>query len=548
MSRPTLDKRLLSLVALIWLAFIVRGTFYATVFPLWEPFDEYAHFAFIHHLSAFGALPRPDERVSAEINRSLQIAPLPWTLKDWPAPSVTHDAFWNLSDEDRLQRQEALRSLPAVLQANTEGQFLYEGKQPPLFYALAALGLKLLPASTLATRIFVLRFFCVLIASLIVPLTFAVTRRLFQDGVPGVLAAALVSSMPGLLINISRVSNDSLAIVLFSVLTYALLRRDPWDTPGMLLIGITLGAGLLTKAYFIAAIPAVIWSGASAIWKGSSGKHGIVLVRTMIAAALAFAVSGWWYVSILRSDGPVWADVAPSGEDPLSALWSYLSGMHWWQGVRVDLNTHFWTGGWSFLGVRSWIYSVLRGIFLLSFLASLFWMFRNRSRLGIVWCLYGAFWVALVFHGFVNFVNSGLPVSTGWYLYAVVTCEAAILVSAVAGLPPRWRSSPLTSLTALFLLLETYATHFVLIPYYIGLIHHRPDGTVTTFYVSQALEQGWQSILSRLVINKESFIGPWMMAGLWAAFLLASISIFAVAWTVRGGKVAMKRDSAQGVR
>jgi hypothetical protein len=175
-------------------------------------------------------------------------------------------------------------------------------------------------------------------------------------------------------------------------------------------------------------------------------------------------------------------------------------------------------------------------------------MSRNRSRLGVAWCLYGAFWVALVFHGFVNFVNSGLPVSTGWYLYAVVTCEAAILVSAVVGLPSRWRSYPLISLTALFLLLEAYATHFVLIPYYIGLIHHRPDGTVTTFYVSQALELGWQNILSRLVINKTSFIGPWTMASLWAVFLLASISIFAVAWSASRGKVAMKRDTAHGVQ
>jgi hypothetical protein len=353
--------------------------------------------------------------------------------------------------------------------------------------------------------------------------------------------------MPGLFINISRVSNDSLAIVFFSVLTYALLRDDPWDTPGMLSIGITLGAGLLTKAYFVAAIPAVLWSGASAVWKRRAGKPGIALMGTIIAAALAFAVSGWWYVSILRSDGPVWADVAPSSEDLLSALWTYLAGMHWWQGVKLDLNTHFWTGGWSFLGVRSWIYSVLRGTFLLSFVASLFWMFRHRSRLGVVWCLYGAFWVALVFHGFVNFVNSGLPVSMGWYLYGVVTCEAAVLVSAFAGLPQSWRRYPLISLTALFLLLETYATHFVLIPYYIGLIHHRPDGSVTTFYMSQALELGWQNILSRLLINKASFVGPWMMVTLWAGFLLASISILGVAWSLRRAKVAAKRDCAQGM-
>jgi len=64
------------------MAFLARGLFYVSVLPMWEGFDEYGHFGFVDYLSATGKLPEPAERVSAEINRSLDLVPLPWTLRD----------------------------------------------------------------------------------------------------------------------------------------------------------------------------------------------------------------------------------------------------------------------------------------------------------------------------------------------------------------------------------------------------------------------------------------------------------------------------------
>jgi hypothetical protein len=47
------SSRLHRIVVLIWVAFFLRGAFYASILPVWEGFDEYAHFAFIHHLKTF---------------------------------------------------------------------------------------------------------------------------------------------------------------------------------------------------------------------------------------------------------------------------------------------------------------------------------------------------------------------------------------------------------------------------------------------------------------------------------------------------------------
>ena len=35
----------------VWLCFLARGVFYCVSLPLWEGFDEYAHFARVQHVA-----------------------------------------------------------------------------------------------------------------------------------------------------------------------------------------------------------------------------------------------------------------------------------------------------------------------------------------------------------------------------------------------------------------------------------------------------------------------------------------------------------------
>jgi hypothetical protein len=522
------SSRLHRIVVLIWVAFFLRGAFYASILPVWEGFDEYAHFAFIHHLKTFGTLPRKDELVSAEISRSLKLVPLPWSLNKWQFPATTHDAFWKLSPVERLAREDAFANLPPALQSVREGEFVEEAKQPPLYYLLSMAVLKVAASSSLPTRVLVLRLFSILLASLVIPLSFAVSRRVLGE-THALSATILIASMPGLLIAISRVANDSLAIALFAALTYALVRSEPWDNRGALLIGTIFGAGLLTKAYFVAALPAVLWSGAAAFLRLPVQKRTGCFARVAASLGLALVLSGWWYVRTLGGGGPVWNDAAPLTPLVAGDLWRYALAMDWWEAAKVSLNAHLWVGGWSFLGVRSWMYDLLRGIFLIALTGGFLRMLRSTPRFSALWFLYGGFWGALLYHAFVNFINVGIPASTGWYLYAVVVCEGVLLCSAAQWLGPRWQGYATASLTGLLLLLECYATHFVLIPYYIGLTSHNAEGGLAAFHISQATNLGLQGILSRVVINKPAFVIPAVVVMLWLAFAFASIYLLVMA-------------------
>jgi 4-amino-4-deoxy-L-arabinose transferase-like glycosyltransferase len=146
--------------------------------------------------------------------------------------------------------------------------------------------------------------FSILIVSLVIPLAYAVTSRVFGEDVPALMATVLIASMPAFLISVSRVANDCLAIVLFAVLTYALLRSEPWDAVGSLLIGVTLGAGLLTKAYFVAAFPAILWAAIAGLLKSPRGERARTFMKISAAMALAFLIAGWWYLRTLGGHGP----------------------------------------------------------------------------------------------------------------------------------------------------------------------------------------------------------------------------------------------------
>ncbi len=73
------------LLVLIWAFFLIRGCFYSSLFPLWEGYDEFAHFAYVQYLSNSQGLPIPQQsELSTEIHDSLELVPLPWELRDLP--------------------------------------------------------------------------------------------------------------------------------------------------------------------------------------------------------------------------------------------------------------------------------------------------------------------------------------------------------------------------------------------------------------------------------------------------------------------------------
>jgi hypothetical protein len=75
------NPRQRTLLALLWLAFLIRGFFYAAILPIWEGYDEPYHFAYIQCLIATHTTPTLTTPISRQVDASLHVLPLPWMLK-----------------------------------------------------------------------------------------------------------------------------------------------------------------------------------------------------------------------------------------------------------------------------------------------------------------------------------------------------------------------------------------------------------------------------------------------------------------------------------
>ena len=492
-------------IALIWACCAIRLLFYASMLPLWEGFDEWAHFGVIRATAHGALLPARDTRISRDVEASLHAAPLPWALRQLPSPSVTHDDFWQLSQAERDARRAAFQSIPRAW-ANENGELpAYETQQPPLYYWLMAPVLAMMRGLSLADQVMVLRWASALLASLTIPLVYAIGRRVFESEGLAIACAAIVSVMPGFAIDVARVGNDGISVALYGALIWLGLQ---WIDLGRraLWIGIVLGLGLLAKAYLLTAIPAV-----AALFLLRRGRwYGV-------AAAM---LGGWWYLRNLLTHGSLSGLTESAMPASGAGMWRHAFAISWPRAIDSALFTHIYTGGWSMLTVRSWIYH----LFYVAAAVAAIGLVRVARRSRVLWLLaiYAAFWAGAFYDILLLFVTRGVATSMGYYLYAVVAAEAPL---AVAGFG-RWAAA---GFLALFAALDLYTVHAIEIPYYTGIIRHKAGNALAAVHVGDYRALGFGAVWDRLAMFKDHLASPPLLIALWIAYLAATILLIGVA-------------------
>lgn len=435
---------------IVWALFLVRGAFYSTMLPLWEGWDEYAHFAWLQHWIDRGALPRASDPISREIERSMQLAPLPYELGWIGSPFLTHEQWWALSPADRSKRTRQLRSIsPELVREPSAYPFrFYEAQQPPLYYWLASIPSLFVRSRPIASRVLLIRLFGIAIVSLAIPLTWLAARPLLGEPL-ALCSAAFLAVAPGLMIDVSRVANDVLTLPLVALLTLLLIRRSR----NWMLVGIVLGAGLLAKSDLLALIPAV-----AICWTWKEWR------RLGLALLAAAAIAGWWYGRNLAFGHSFtgWMD-----EASFAALLAAVPRVNWLAAAQVSAKTFLWFGAWSFLSLKTWIYLTLEALGLIAVIG---WFRSGIAALRVPLVLAICFTAAMVCATLGIYATARVANAPGWYLWAAA-CPLAILFCGGA------RRLSIV-LIAAFALVDLYGVNAVMMPYYAGLIaRNRSDIT-----------------------------------------------------------------------
>ena len=295
-----------------------------------------------------------DSPVPRDVAASLDFVPLAWELRSLPPPAATHDDFWRLPPAERERRERLFRAIPPdwSLQ-DTPVLKTYEGLQGPLSGWVMTPLLWAAQDAHLATQVLLLRWFGVTLASLVIPISFFACRAVFDDARLGLGCAAIVAAMPGLLINTAHVANESVAVLLFTIviwLTIVTARRGLTSRRAVAL-GCATGLALLAKAYALAALPPL---GLVLLWKCRRDW------RALLVPLCALAVAGWWYARNLVTTGAI-SGMQESAMLPATFGRAVAADPAAFTGASlIDsiLFSHLWLGAWSTLTVRSWIYHV----------------------------------------------------------------------------------------------------------------------------------------------------------------------------------------------
>src|SRR5260370_91978 len=229
--------------------------------PLWEGFDEPFHYAYVQNLSVHGQLPiQGQSNVSQEIRRSMELTPASHVVQRNIPWLTTFDRYFALPLSERRAMQGQLWQIPTDMRkVPDESMGNYEAQQAPLAYLLLAGPDRLLSGVALPLRTLILRIFCGMAALLA---TLLVMRRLLSDcHVPKtyqVWALAMLLCSQMFYASVCRVSNEWLAVPVGAWLFSAAIRfYQQTSYRRAVELGLALGAGLLTKGYFLSLVPFV---------------------------------------------------------------------------------------------------------------------------------------------------------------------------------------------------------------------------------------------------------------------------------------------------
>ena len=210
------------ILVVILLAYLSIGSAYAINTPDWQAPDEPAHYNYIKTIVEQHALP---------------------ILQPGDYDQAYNEQFTRTPQNTRSMSIDPLR---------------YENYAPPLYYLLAAPIYSL--ADGWATSI---RFFSLILGAILIVVAYRIAAELFPSTPQIALGtAAFVAFVPQHLAMMASVNNDSLAELLITLIVLQALHLFQSSRPSqrsLMVLGFTLGLGLLTKTtVYYTAVPIIL--------------------------------------------------------------------------------------------------------------------------------------------------------------------------------------------------------------------------------------------------------------------------------------------------
>ena len=230
---------------------------------------------------------------------------MPWATGNPPFDQTGHMTYPSFfADPAAVAHYKLYRGLPADKPFAPAPDQNWESQHPPLYYLLMAPFMKLTERFSFVTQIFILRLSSYLLAWAGFIAGWGATRSYEGKRFPrGVAAGYLYYPfvVPMFFGEFARIGNDSLCPFLLGLIfsvSLSTFYRGERDLRRPLALGVLLGLGLLTKAFFI---PVIAGYAVFMLLRAWQARHDTALLRQRVATLMfavipALLIGGGWYV------------------------------------------------------------------------------------------------------------------------------------------------------------------------------------------------------------------------------------------------------------
>jgi hypothetical protein len=419
------------IVAIILILFMVLGTVYSLVTPLFETPDEVWHYLYVKHIADGSGLPVYEEGVTFPMRQEASQPPLYYLVNGWATTFIdTSDA----SQVVRYNPHAAIGVPSAWGNRNVTSHTALEG----------------FPYQGTALAAHVCRLLSVLMGAATVLCTYAVARRLFPQPSWLAPAAAAFNAFHAQFIFISASINNDVPTTLLAALCLWLSVCIAQDGPSprrLTALGAVLGLAALSKLNGLVLMPLVVVILVALAWKSRQAWSALVRWCVWVFGSAA-VVGGWWYARNWWLYGdPFGLDLMFAVLPPHAQRPSTTRLLHLLDGALKS----FWAVfGWFNIVVEPWVYVLFELLLLTASLGLILLAYRrivqerrtDLLRIGLL-----ALWTVTFVVALAGWSQARFP--QGRLLFPAMPAIATLLVLGVI----EWMPSPHARAVAAILLL-----------------------------------------------------------------------------------------------
>jgi hypothetical protein len=357
-----------SAITLLLFGSLLLGVSYISVLPIWEGFDETAHFSYIQQVADSKKLPLGGkDRISKDVEKYYAYAPVPYTI--WADlqdnDKLSYQSFFSKPVEFLLRSKEFIHSTLDSPRKYLPGRGTnWESQHPPLFYILLSPVYLITSELSWGKQIFILRIVSYTFAWLgLVIAVFTcldVAKNQSSQNKTSQWHWATIGAglwpffFPAWFSGMARIGNDSFCCLLLSLTWFVSIKMTGKGVSlkYFLLLGLLLSLGCLTKVIFIPISIAVLsfLLLRECKLRGRNGFLKTIWLCSFVIAAILTS-SGWWYWNNYEQYGVITGNIDLKFIKQAGGLWNGLesnfSFFQWARSHAALLVTVGWIGSWS---------------------------------------------------------------------------------------------------------------------------------------------------------------------------------------------------------